>query len=137
MAFCFFYLANKCSVYKSKACCRFTQYFASKPDKYGIKFCLAVDVQSKFLINGFPYLGKDETRPANQSLGASVVLCLLEPCKGKERNVTTDNFFTSLSLAKELKKNNTSLVRTMNRVRRELPQSATDTTPELYFTKII
>jgi hypothetical protein len=60
----------------------------------------------------------------------------MEPYKDKVRNVTTDNCFTSLSLAKELKKNNTSLVGTMNRVRRELPQSATDTTPELYSTKI-
>ena len=43
---------------------------------------------------------------------------------GKGRNVTTDNFFTSLFLAKELKEKKTSLVGTMNKVRRELPVSA-------------
>lgn len=106
-------------------CIAFTQYIASKPDKYGIKFWLAVDVTSKYLVNGFPYLGKDETRPPNQSLGENVVLRLMEPFKGSGRNVTTDNFFTSLKLAKELKKNNISLVGTMNRVRRELPPAST------------
>jgi len=67
-------------------------------------------VASKYVVNGFPYLGKDETRPENQSLGESVVLRLVEPYKGKGRNVTTNNFFTSLKLADELKKKDTSLV---------------------------
>jgi len=44
--------------------------------------------------------------------------------------------FTSLSLAKELKKNITSLVGTMSHLRRELPLLATDTTFELYSTKM-
>ncbi|XP_035221876.1 uncharacterized protein LOC118194783 [Stegodyphus dumicola] len=47
-------------LFLSKARCRFTQYMPSKPDKFGIKFCLAADVDSKYVLNGFPYLGKDE-----------------------------------------------------------------------------
>ena len=50
-------------------------------------------------------------------------MTVMEPFMGKDRNVTTDNFFTSLLLAKKLKKN-TGLVATMNKVRRELPASA-------------
>lgn len=123
-------------LFPTKARCRFTQYIASKPDKYGIKFWLAVDIKSKYLVNGFPYLGKDETRPSGQSLGENVVLRLIEPYKGKGRNVTTDNFFTSLKLAHELKKKNVSLVGTMNRRRREVPTSATETTSQLYSTKL-
>ncbi|KAK7891607.1 hypothetical protein WMY93_023570 [Mugilogobius chulae] len=42
----------------------------------------------------------------------------------KGRNVTVDNFFTSLSLANSLLRRNTSLVGTMNAARRELPPSA-------------
>jgi len=34
----------------------------NKPDKFGIKFWLASDVETKYVVNGFPYLGKDETR---------------------------------------------------------------------------
>lgn len=90
-------------LFPTKARCRFTQYIASKPDKYGIKFWLAVDVKSKYLVNGFPYLGKDETRPPDQTLAENVVLRLTEPFKGTGINVTTDNFFTSLKLAHQMK----------------------------------
>ena len=46
----------------TKVRCRFTQYILNKPHKFGIKFWLAVDVQTKYILNGFPYMGKDETR---------------------------------------------------------------------------
>ncbi|KAM7018170.1 piggyBac transposable element-derived protein 4-like [Tautogolabrus adspersus] len=110
-------------LFPTKARCRFTQYMANKPDKFGIKFWLAADVETKYFLNGFPYLGKDEARPANQRLGESVVMRLVEPYVGKGRNVTTDNFFTSLTLAKNLQRKNTSLVGTVNKARRELPRS--------------
>ena len=51
-------------------------------------------------------------------------MTLMVPFMGKRRNVTIDNFFTSFLLAKELKKKKTSLVKTMNKVRCELPASA-------------
>ncbi|GFR05708.1 DDE_Tnp_1_7 domain-containing protein [Trichonephila clavata] len=51
-----------------KARCRFMQYMPSKPDKFGIKFWLAADVDSKCVLNGFLYSGKDEGRPENLSL---------------------------------------------------------------------
>ena len=82
----------------------FTQYMPNKPDKFGIKFWLAVDEESKYILNAIPYLGKDESRPSTQRLSDNVVMTLMEPFVGKGRNVTTDNFFTSFLLAKELKK---------------------------------
>jgi hypothetical protein len=36
----------------------------NKPDKFGIKFWLAACVMSKYLLKGFPYLGKEEHWPA-------------------------------------------------------------------------
>ena len=47
----------------------------------------------------------------------------MQPYQGKGRNVTTDNFFTLYSLAKQLLQK-TSIVGTVNKVRRELPPSA-------------
>lgn len=76
-------------LFPTKVRCRFTQY------KY--KFWLASDVDSKYVINAFPYLGKDENRPSEY-----VVLKLIEPFTGCGRTVTTDNFFTSESLAIQL-----------------------------------
>ncbi|KAM6999965.1 piggyBac transposable element-derived protein 4-like [Tautogolabrus adspersus] len=110
---------------------------ANKPDKFGIKFWLAADVETKYFLNGFPYLGKDDTRPANQHLGESVVMRLVEPYVGKGRNVTTDNFFTSLTLAKNLQQKHTSLVGTVNKARRELPPSVQEQRGELFATKVL
>ena len=91
-------------LFPTKARCRFTQYMANKPDKLGIIFWIAVDLESKYILNAIPYLGKDETRPATQRLFESVVIKLVEPYLGKGRNATTDNFFTSIHLATQLRK---------------------------------
>jgi hypothetical protein len=82
----------------------------NKPDKFGIKFWLASDVSSKYLINGFPYLGKDETRDTNTSLSEFVVMKLAKPYLNYRRNITTDNFFTSISLAKKLSAQKTTVI---------------------------
>ncbi|XP_071746194.1 piggyBac transposable element-derived protein 4-like [Lepeophtheirus salmonis] len=105
-------------LFLTKATYPFTQYMVKKPDKFGIKFWLAVDASSKYLVNGFPYLGKDSQRPANKSLSEYVVMKLMEAYLGKGRNVTTDNFFTSLPLTNELQKNRTIILGTMNRARK-------------------
>jgi hypothetical protein len=108
-------------LFPSKARCRFTQYMANKPDKFGIKFWMLVDNDTKYICNAFPYLGKDELRSANESLPESVVMRLMSPYLNKGRNVTTDNFFTSASLARTLKAKDTSIVETISRTRREIP----------------
>ncbi|XP_073537704.1 uncharacterized protein [Phyllobates terribilis] len=81
-------------LFPSKTRCPFTQYMPSKPDKYGHKYWLTVDKRSKYLANGFPYLGKDDTRRAEDRLADHVVMKLLDPFLKKGRNVTTDNYFT-------------------------------------------
>ncbi|XP_066961886.1 piggyBac transposable element-derived protein 4-like [Macrobrachium rosenbergii] len=110
---------------------------ANKPDKFGVKFWLAVDSSSKYLVNGFPYLGKDAHRPSNQSLSEFVVLQLMDPFLGKGRNVTTDNFFTSVKLAEQLEKKKTSIIGTMNRIRREIPPEIKTCKAPLHSTKIL
>lgn len=40
--------------------CPFLQFIPSKPDKYGIKLWVAVDNETKYCFNQFPYLGKNE-----------------------------------------------------------------------------
>ncbi|KAK2583959.1 hypothetical protein KPH14_006423 [Odynerus spinipes] len=113
-------------LFPTKARCRFTQYMPNKPHKFGIKFWLAVDVQSKYILNGFPYMGKDETRCSN-SLGQFVTLKLAEPYLQRGRNITTDNFFTSIPLAKKLLALKTTLVGTIRSNKRELPKPAKET----------
>ena len=110
-------------LFPTKARCRFTQYMPNKPNKFGIKFWLASDVKSKYVVNAFPYLGKDAVR-LSVPLGEFVVLKLMEPYIGCGRTMTTDNFFTSLSLARKLITKRTSLVGTIRQNKRELPKLA-------------
>lgn len=124
-------------LFPTKTRCPFTQYMANKPDKFGIKFWLAADAKSKYLVNGFPYLGKDVQRPSNVPLSEYVVLRLVEPYMGKGRNVTTDNFFTSINLAKKLAVRNTTLVGTVNRIRREVPNPIKTSRECRYNTRIL
>ena len=49
-------------LFPCKARCAFTQYMANKPDKFGIKFWIAADLESKYFLHGFPYLGKGTYR---------------------------------------------------------------------------
>ncbi|XP_042911628.1 piggyBac transposable element-derived protein 4-like [Parasteatoda tepidariorum] len=121
-------------LFPTKARCRFIQYMPNKPDKFGIKFWLAADVDSKYLINGFPYLGKDHQCPPNVPLSEYVVLRLISPYENKGRNVTTDNFFTTLKLAEALKSKYTSLVGTVKRSRKEIPVSVKVSKSELHST---
>ena len=60
-----------------------------------------------------------------------------EPIFEKGRNVTCDNFFTSLKLAENLKKNGTSLIGTMNRARREVPVVVKNSHSSLYDTQVL
>ena len=53
-------------LFPSKCRCPFTQFMASKPDKYRQKYWLAVDKESKYVVNGFPYVGRDETRSRDE-----------------------------------------------------------------------
>uniref|UniRef100_A0A3P9KF94 PiggyBac transposable element-derived protein domain-containing protein n=1 Tax=Oryzias latipes TaxID=8090 RepID=A0A3P9KF94_ORYLA len=110
-------------LFPTKTRCCFLQYIATKPDKFGIKFWVACDLKSKYVCNIIPYLGKDPSRPMRERLSENVVMKLMEPFLDKGRSVTTDNFFTSVSLARQLLSRKTTLLGTVNKIRRELPES--------------
>ena len=101
---------------------QFTQYVPNKPDKFGLKFWMVADVELKYMLKSFPYLGKDESRPADLTFGEHAVLRLLQPYTKIGRNVTKNKFFTSLYLSKLLKQQDISTVSTMNRIRTEIPK---------------
>lgn len=107
-------------LFPTKTRCPFTQYIPTKPDKFGIKFWILAEVNSKYCLVMKPYLGKEEQREG--SLGEHVVQSLMKNYKGGGYNVTTDNFFTSVNVAKILCKDfGATLVGTVRVNRRELP----------------
>ncbi|CAF1557825.1 unnamed protein product, partial [Rotaria sordida] len=101
--------------------CPFRQFIPKKPDKYGLKFWLCVDAESYCVLNAFPYIGRQPGQEKQKHIGESVVLELLKPFYGSNRNVTMDNFFTSVSLAKNLQTKNLTLIGTLRKNKPEIP----------------
>ena len=98
-------------LFPTKARCKFTQYMPNK--KFYIQFWLACDLKRKFIIIGFPYLGKHATKESSVSLTEFVVPKLIKPYTYSGKYVTTDNFFTSLSVVSKLLEKDTNLVGTV------------------------
>lgn len=114
-------------LYPYRGRCRYIQYMPSKPAKYGLKFWLACDSYNYYCHNLQFYCGRDDAREPDVPLGEHVVLSLTEGhlLNLRGRNITCDNFFTSLSLANKLLERNMTLVGTMRANRRELPTAFT------------
>lgn len=103
--------------------CRFRQYMPSKPAKYGIKLFSLVDAASFYTKKLEIYVGKQPEGPFYQDTSTkSVVQRLIAPISGTGRNVTMDNWFTSVTLADDLlRDHNLTLVGTLRKNKPEIP----------------
>lgn len=81
--------------------CAFRMYIPNKPAKYGLKLVLLCDVSTKYLIDASPYIGKS-TETHGLPLANYFVETLTQSIHGSNRNVTMDNWFTSVPLAEKL-----------------------------------
>ncbi|GAV08486.1 hypothetical protein RvY_18168-1 [Ramazzottius varieornatus] len=108
-----------------KGRCGFKQYIPTKPrSKYGLKLFLLCCCRTSYCCNIQLYTGKAPGGAAEKNQGQRVVLDLVEYLGNQSgRNVTTDNFFTSLMLGEALLKKNISLVGTMRKNRKEIPSA--------------
>ena len=100
--------------------CPFRVYMKSKPDRYGIKIWANCENPSGYVWNSQVYTGQISSAPEKKQ-GQRVVLDLVKGL-GNGYGVTCDNFFTSLELAKELAKQNKTLLGTMRQIRKEVPK---------------
>ena len=104
-----------------KSRCSFVTFMPNKPDKYGVKFWVLADVETKYVSNINVYLGAQEKEQRfDAPLAESVVVNLCKHIKGKGYNITCDNFFTSLPVAEKLERDKLSIVGTMRKNRLEL-----------------
>lgn len=60
----------------------------NKPDKFGLKYFLVVDLKTKYVCNGVPYLGKNENKPEGEGLAFYLVKKLLTPFEKRGHVVT-------------------------------------------------
>ena len=117
--------------------CKFLQYLPSKPDKYGLKVFWACDSENNYPLVAKPYLGKiGQTPQVNLGMTTAFELCALY--FGTGRNLTVDNFFHDIELCDMLERQNMTLVGTVRRNKRFLPEEFKDTkkTEEKKQTKI-
>lgn len=102
--------------------CNFRQYIPSKPNKYGIKIYALVDSQVFYLYNLEIYAGlQPEGMYRISNKPTDVVLRLCQPIYGSGRNVTADNWFTSIELVEELRSRSLSYVGTIKKNKRQIP----------------
>ncbi|XP_068210904.1 uncharacterized protein [Palaemon carinicauda] len=102
--------------------CPFRMYIPNKPAKYGIKIVMVNDVQSKYLLKAIPYLGKAGTTTRHGlTLGHMFTKDLTSRYQNTNRNVTTDNWFTSVPLIQDLLTNGLTLVGTVRANKPEIP----------------
>ena len=102
--------------------CPFTQYMPNKPAKYGIKIFWLCDASLPYAPNARIYVGRQPGSEPEKNLGHNVVADLTSPLQGSGRNVSMDNYFTSVPLVKTMLQHNLTIVGTMRKCKREIPE---------------
>lgn len=84
--------------------CPFKMYLPNKPDKYGLKIVMMCDAKTFYMCSAIPYVGKEQhaNDDKNVSIPTKYVLKLTETIYNTNRNVTVDNWFSSIDLAEKL-----------------------------------
>ena len=71
-----------------KTRCRLITFMPNKPDKYGLKFWVMVDTETKYVVNILPYLGAQEREQrGTKTLAEDVVSRLVDPVVNKGYNI--------------------------------------------------
>ncbi|XP_033221218.1 piggyBac transposable element-derived protein 4-like [Belonocnema kinseyi] len=104
--------------------CPFKMYLPSKPDKYGMKVISLVDAKFFYFCGGIPYVGKEITKKKGDlCVPTQYVLKLIEQLNGSGRNITADNWFSSIEVVAELQKKRLTFVGTMRKNKPQIPPS--------------
>ncbi|GBP69880.1 PiggyBac transposable element-derived protein 4 [Eumeta japonica] len=107
------------AAFRGKCFCRV--YLKSKPAKYGLKIMCLCDAKTHYLYNAFIYSGKS-TEPQNSEMSIPTQSVIAKPLFGSNRNITADNWFSSVQLVNQLKAKGLTYVGTLRKNKRELPK---------------
>ncbi|GFN88323.1 PiggyBac transposable element-derived protein 4-like protein [Plakobranchus ocellatus] len=97
-------------------------YIPSKPDKYGLKIYWVCESDTGYPLKSLPYLGKVGRLPEKDH-GENCVIKLIEPYYRSGRNVTFDNFFTTLKLIQHLLRQGLTCVGTVRKDKKFIPKA--------------
>jgi len=112
---------------------------SKKPDKFGLKFWLTVDVKNKYFFDELSYAGKDDTPSSDVSVPTDVVTKLMGQIFQLSCSVTWDKFFTSFNLLQWLAEKKCSLVKKLsqNTKFQKSPKRKTSCTKQKCFGLIV
>lgn len=105
----------------------FLVYNPKKPAKYGIKIMGIADSHNAYLYNAYIYTGRGsdgatlDDREKKFLVPTQAILHLSKPVYGSNRNITCDNWFTSLEVAQELLQHRLTLVGTIKKNKPQIP----------------
>ncbi|XP_025835824.1 piggyBac transposable element-derived protein 4 isoform X1 [Agrilus planipennis] len=102
-------------------------YMPKKPGKYGLKLMCLCDAENGYFYNCYVYCGKgsdgetltDEERKL--LVPTQAVIRLSKPLHGSNKNITCDNWFTSIQLIDALRQRGLTCVGTVKKNKREIP----------------
>lgn len=107
--------------------CAFRMYMPKKPKKYGIKIMCLADAKTSYLCNAYIYTGKGSDgiglteSEKNLSIPTQSAIRLCKTIEGTNRNVTADNWFSSIECMDELHKRKLTYVGTLKKDKRCIP----------------
>lgn len=96
------------------------QYMPNKAHKYGVKI-FKLCCNKGYTWNLKIYEGKEKVRGGN--VPTNIVMDLSEKLLGEGRTIVTDNYYTSIDLAKKLLQRQTHLLGTLRKNRKHLPKA--------------
>ena len=89
------------------------QYIPSKPRKFGIKLFWLCCANFFYMLNGVIYIGVGTIEVRKPVTSKDLTMHLMRPFLNTGRNLTGDNWFSSLDLVEELRNNDTSYIGTI------------------------
>jgi len=103
----------------------FKQYIPSKRSRFGAKFFVLVDHDTKFVVKLLAYQGKNTKyaiQPAELGSGGAAAFSLINEFFGRNHILVTDSRFSSPNFAAKLLENNTYLLGTVTKRRKNMPK---------------
>ncbi|XP_026323319.1 uncharacterized protein LOC113232756 [Hyposmocoma kahamanoa] len=108
--------------------CGFKMYIPSKPNKYGLKMQCLADSKTHYVLNTYLYCGKNTdgltltSEEQKQPIPVQACLRLCRPIFNSNRNLTTDNWYTSMELVSIMQSKGITVVGTMRKNKKEIPK---------------
>ncbi|XP_039276182.1 uncharacterized protein LOC120350035 [Nilaparvata lugens] len=104
--------------------CSFVQCIPSKPAKYGIKMFALCDARTFFCNNLEVYCGKQPPGPYEVSnKPEDIVKRLVVPIEKSNKNLTTDNWYTSIPLVEDMLAKDITMIGTLKKNNAAIPPS--------------